>query len=100
MKIVTAIAALAAVGLPGAVAYAQPADQAVKPGACYTEAWAEIPCPVIAEDDPGFDCRTMGDLVCGPTNVQGVDAGLYRGGQLVAVWDPAWYGRPGLVPAL
>lgn len=54
----------------------------------------------IQEDDPGWDCRSMGDRVCGPTNVQGVPAGLYRGGQLVAVWDPAWFGRPELVPAL
>lgn len=56
--------------------------------------------PAVTEDDPGWDCRTNGDFVCGPTNAQGVAAGLYRDGALVAVWDPAWFGRPELVPAL
>lgn len=56
--------------------------------------------PVVQEDDPAWDCRLMGDAVCGPTNAQGVDAGLYRDGQLVAAWDPAWFGHPELVPAL
>lgn len=56
--------------------------------------------PVVQEDDPGWDCRVDGDRVCGPTNVQGVPAGLYAGGQLVAPWEPAWYGHPELVPAL
>lgn len=55
--------------------------------------------PALQEDDPGWDCRTMGDLVCGPTNDQGVTAGLYSAGQLVTAWDPAWYGHPELVPA-
>ncbi|CAA0136346.1 Uncharacterised protein [Mycolicibacterium vanbaalenii] len=55
--------------------------------------------PVVQEDDPGWDCRTMGDRVCGPTNAQGVAAGLYRDGALVSAWDPAWYGHPELVPA-
>lgn len=57
------------------------------------------PVSQIQEDDPAWDCRVMGDAVCGPTNVQGVPAGLYRDGQLVTAWDPAWYGHPELVPA-
>lgn len=41
----------------------------------------------IQEDDPQWDCRTMGDRRCGPTNVQGVTAGCYADtGELVAVW--------------
>lgn len=33
----------------------------------------------ITEDDPRWDCRTMGNLICGPTNAQGVPAGNYAG---------------------
>ena len=33
---------------------------------------------IIMEDDPRWDCRVMGNRVCGPTNVQGVPAGDYR----------------------
>lgn len=54
--------------------------------------------PAAQEDDPGWDCRTMGNRTCGPTNTQGVPAGLYRDGQLAAAWDQAWYGHPELVP--
>ena len=32
---------------------------------------------IIYEDDPRWDCRVMGNRVCGPTNVQGVPAGDY-----------------------
>lgn len=41
---------------------------------------------VIQEDDPRWDCRTMGDLVCGPTNSQGVAPGLYAAGRLAQPW--------------
>lgn len=45
------------------------------------------PAPVIQEDDPGWDCRTMGRRDCGPANTQGVQAGCYSDtGALVAVW--------------
>lgn len=41
----------------------------------------------IQEDDPGWDCVSMGDRSCGPTNTQGVTAGCYDdGGVLVAPW--------------
>lgn len=55
--------------------------------------------PAIQEDDPRWDCRVNGDRVCGPTNDQGVPAGLYADNQLVTAWEPAWYGHPELVPA-
>ena len=63
----------AAIGVPLAgptlaVAYATPAGQ-------------------IQEDDPRWDCRTMGDLQCGPTNAQGVPAGRYEAGVLVVAWE-------------
>lgn len=45
------------------------------------------PAGQIQEDDPGWDCRIMGDLVCGPTNSQGVAAGRYADGILVQGWD-------------
>lgn len=45
------------------------------------------PAGQIQEDDPGWDCTTMGDHSCGPTNAQGVQAGCYDdGGVLVAAW--------------
>ena len=31
----------------------------------------------IMEDDPRWDCRTMGNHVCGPNNSQGVAPGYY-----------------------
>ena len=60
--------------------------------------WEQLMLPPAAEDDPWFDCRVHGDAVCGPGNAQGVAPGLYAAGQLVADWEPAWYGRPDLVP--
>jgi hypothetical protein len=35
------------------------------------------PAPVIEEDSPLFDCRTMGNRICGAGNVQGVAPGFY-----------------------
>ena len=35
------------------------------------------PAPVIEEDSPQWDCRTMGNLICGPDNAQGVTPGDY-----------------------
>ena len=32
---------------------------------------------VILEDDHRWDCRTMGNLICGAGNAQGVPAGDY-----------------------
>lgn len=41
----------------------------------------------VPEDDSAWDCRTMGDRVCGPTNSSGVDAGCYNdSGTMVAPW--------------
>ena len=31
----------------------------------------------IEEDESGWDCRTMGNMVCGEGNAQGVPAGDY-----------------------
>lgn len=39
------------------------------------------------EDSPAWDCVTMGNRVCGPTNVQGKTAACYDdGGVIVALW--------------
>jgi hypothetical protein len=41
----------------------------------------------VTEDDPAWDCRTMGDQVCGPHNSQGLPPGLYDAqGRLVSPW--------------
>ena len=32
---------------------------------------------IIDEDDPRWDCRTMGNRICGASNAQGVPAGDY-----------------------
>lgn len=38
----------------------------------------------IVEDDERFDCRTMGDNICGINNTQNVVAGLYNAnGELI-----------------
>lgn len=52
----------------------------------------------ITEDDPGFDCRTQGNHICGPHAPGGHEAGCYRGGHLIIAWsnyssprkDPLW----------
>lgn len=33
----------------------------------------------VEEDSPAWDCRTMGNEVCGPHNAQGLPAGYYGG---------------------
>jgi hypothetical protein len=42
-----------------------------------------------AEDDPAWDCRTMGDHVCGPDNSQGVEAGVYSHNVRYMTWEQA-----------
>lgn len=45
------------------------------------------PAGQVQEDDPGWDCVSMGNRICGPTNVQGVTAGCYNDqAALVAAW--------------
>ncbi|CAN3132248.1 hypothetical protein ACNUDN_30425 [Mycobacterium sp. smrl_JER01] len=48
---------------------------------------AASPAVQAQEDQPGWDCRTMGNHECGPANSQGVPAGRYEGGVLVQAWD-------------
>jgi hypothetical protein len=51
----------------------------------------------IQEDDPGWDCRTMGNRICGPKG-SAFEAGCYRNRVLVIAWtnysdptkDPLW----------
>lgn len=52
---------------------------------------------VVLEDDPSWDCRTMGNGICGPGAVlpdgSPVVAGQYRDGVLVPwsqSWTPEW----------
>jgi len=40
-----------------------------------------------AEDDPAFDCRTMGNHVCGPDNSQRVDPGVYSHNVRYVTWE-------------
>lgn len=51
---------------------------------------------IITEDDPRWDCRTMGNLICGPANAQGVVAGQYSPDGLIIPWPaatvPEWCG--------
>jgi hypothetical protein len=52
----------------------------------------------ITEDSKGFDCRTMGNRICGPGAPGGHRAGCYAGGHLIIAWgnyadpqkDPLW----------
>lgn len=52
----------------------------------------------ITEDDPRWDCRTMGNHICGPRNTEGRPDGCYSNGRLVIAWtnhevpssDPLW----------
>jgi hypothetical protein len=38
------------------------------------------------EDSTGWNCTTMGNHVCGPTNTEGLRAGCYDDGVLVIPW--------------
>jgi len=38
-----------------------------------------------AEDEPGFDCRTQGNRICGPSGSK-YTPGCYRDGRLVIAW--------------
>ena len=49
--------------------------------------------PVVTEDDPAFDCTTMGNYICGPTNRQAAIPGRYSYGLLVEPWSDGMYGR-------
>ncbi len=49
--------------------------------------------PVVTEDDPAFDCTTMGNYICGPTNRQAAVPGRYSYGLLVEPWSDSMYGR-------
>jgi DNA uptake protein ComE-like DNA-binding protein len=41
----------------------------------------------VHEGDPGFNCATMGNHVCGPGNREGIPAGCYDQGTLVVAWE-------------
>lgn len=56
-------------------------------------AWEQLMLPPAQEDDPWWDCRVDGNRICGPSNVQGVPAGMYAGGVLVTDWQPEWFGQ-------
>lgn len=44
----------------------------------------------VEEDDPAWNCRTMGNRICGPGNSNGVTPGIYTSqGNLILAWD-AW----------
>ena len=47
---------------------------------------------VVLEDDPAWDCPTMGNLVCGVGNTQGVEPGFY-GGDPAEPIRSSWVGR-------
>ena len=51
------------------------------------------PAGAVAEDSPGFDCRTNGNRTCGPDNADGVAPGCYVDGQLAEPWVPEMYGQ-------
>lgn len=67
------------------------------PEAPITATLPEATTPAAAtEDDPGWDCRTRGNHVCGPGSNHA--AGCYSGGVLIVAWtnytdpklDPLW----------
>lgn len=53
-----------ALGMPLGLAIASPKDHSTAPSAMTTPTTTVQ--TTIAEDDPAWDCRTMGNRVCGP----------------------------------
>lgn len=51
---------------------------------------------IVQEDSPAWDCRTMGNHLCGPGNSNGVVPGFYQDGKLYADWDHAQWMAYGL----
>lgn len=48
---------------------------------------AQAQASPVVEDDPAFDCVSMGNRICGPGNPQGQPAACYDdGGVIVAPW--------------
>jgi hypothetical protein len=51
------------------------------------------------EDDPGWNCVTDGNRICGPGNANGVPPGCYdTAGVLVAPWPCQWHEGTGALP--
>lgn len=48
---------------------------------------ATVAAAPVHEEDPGFNCATMGNHVCGPDNREGIPAGCYDQGTLVVAWE-------------
>lgn len=79
-----AFAALAFVPIGAAVVLSQAADAAP---CAFAYACDGSGVQRVQEDDPGWDCITMGDRSCGPTNSNGFVAGCYDDtGAMVAAW--------------
>jgi hypothetical protein len=91
-----ALIATAAVLTSGLIAYATEPVQGTPHAAAVTVTQAPT------EDSAGWNCATMGNHICGPTNPESVPAGCYEDledeGTLVVAWtrydrpqaDPLW----------
>lgn len=86
MKITTTLATL----LVGAAALAPTAVVVLPPAAAEPTTTVDAPDlnGTLQEDDPGWDCRTGGDRICGPlSDDAGHTPGCYDDiGTLVALW--------------
>lgn len=95
LTLATSVVVLCAT-LPGVVVIANaesgprwPVDTCRSPG--YSWGPGDDNCDgTITEDEAGWDCRTMGNNVCGPGNAQGVPPGDYsswdEGGMNIEGW--------------
>lgn len=80
------VAATQATSAPAAAAAPEPATSTSAPAGA-------APAAQVAEDSPGFDCRTSGNRTCGPDNADGVTPGCYVDGQLDTPWSSEMYGQ-------
>lgn len=78
------VVAIAGASLAGHTATPAPAPQA-QPVITYK--WGQAKAPAkLQEDDPGWNCATMGNHVCGPGNTEHLPAGCYDDAMLVLPW--------------
>jgi DNA uptake protein ComE-like DNA-binding protein len=76
-----ATTALIVLGAGAGIAHLSTVDEAAPDTA------ASVAAAPVHEGDPGFNCATMGNHICGPDNTEGIPAGCYDHGTLVVAWE-------------
>jgi DNA uptake protein ComE-like DNA-binding protein len=77
-----ATTALIVLGAGAGIAHLSTTDEPTTP-----DTPAIVAAAPVHEEDPGFNCATMGNHICEPDNDEGIPAGCYDHGTLVVAWE-------------